>query len=349
MVTPRSAYEHTNRLLQDLFAKRQDDARNLAPACHQLWQVATDTALAGGKRLRPYLVALAYEAIANKPVDNTIYQAGLPVELLHIAVLMHDDIIDRDTVRHGKPNVSGRYQSLYASESAAVDIPHFANSSALIAGDLLLAEAYRSIASLNHPRSDSAFAAFHDGVFAVCGGELLDTEAPFRRNPTDALTICSLKTASYSFVMPLTIGAVLAGADEKQLSALRHFAEALGTAFQLTDDLLGVFGDNTKTGKSTIGDIREGKKTYLVEQFYQLASADQRAAFDAVFGRADLSDEAYARARQLMIDSGAQEACLLTIDRCSTDATAFLDHLDLTPDYRQAFYDLITRCTQRET
>lgn len=226
-----------------------------------------------------------------------------------MSLLIHDDIIDRDYVRYGVDNVAGKYfKTYYDIVEDEAERLHYAQSAAILAGDLLIASSYRLIVSSNI--DGGILRAVQDvhsrSIFDVAGGELIDTEAAFRpANSIDAQTVAQYKTASYTFIGPLTIGAILAGASDGDVMQLRSFAKSLGVAYQLRDDVIGIFGDEQTIGKPTISDIREGKHTYMVEEFYKLADGDQKTRFEQHFGDKHVSPEEAEVIMQLLQESGA--------------------------------------------
>jgi geranylgeranyl diphosphate synthase type II len=159
-------------------------------------------------------------------------------------MLIHDDIIDRDDISYGVRNISGSYLDHY--ETLVPDTNerrHFARSAAILAGDLLLSDAYRLIAQLQVPASAilAAQSLLNEAIYSVVGGELLDTEAAFKKLASaHPEIIATYKTAGYSFVMPLLIGATIAGAPAEDLTILRHLGTKVGIAYQMRDDYLGV-------------------------------------------------------------------------------------------------------------
>lgn len=338
--------DDTDRYLKKIVADKIDQADRLSTSYGELWHSIERLLFAGGKRLRPYMTHLSYSAFGGRDPEPVL-RAGAALELLHVSLLVHDDIIDRDTMRYGVKNISGQYLDIYQNtRSQLAEVRHYANSAAIMAGDLLLAEAHSLMAVAS--RDDKVMDCFSEAVFAVCGGELMDTEAAFVDRPVDSLTIAKYKTASYSFVAPLMIGAYLAGASRNDAKSLRTFAESLGVAYQLKDDLLGTFGDELTTGKTRIGDTREGKQTYLVEQFYNLASEQQRADFMTVFGKSDLPDADYLLAIELLESSGAKQATEAKIDQLEVVIADCLETLSIDREHRLAMSDLVATCLNRD-
>jgi geranylgeranyl diphosphate synthase type II len=306
---------------------------------------------AGGKRLRPYITLLSYGMNGHERNIDDILPAAAAQEMLHMAMLIHDDIIDRDQIRYGVKNVAGQYDEHYGQYvENSTERLHFSNSAAIIAGDLLISEAYALIqkCKIDAAHIAKAQSTLSQAIFNVVGGELLDTESAFMPfDQIDALTIAHYKTASYSFVSPLTMGAQLADMPADVIQKLEKFGIALGIAYQLQDDILGFFGDEIVTGKSVSSDITEGKHTHLVEQFYRLANPDQISEFATIFNNRAATNDQLEQARKLLQISGAVEAILNTIGQYANQARLELDDITMNDDARSAFLELIERCTAR--
>lgn len=270
-----------------------------------LWQDIGHV-IKGGKGFRPYLVAIGYGKL-----DNAIVPIAAAQEMIHAATLMHDDVIDQDTVRRNMLNINGRYLERYQQYLPHHEALHYAYSAGLLAGDALISEAYQSIAQSSMP-ADVKMAAtsrLHLSIFEVLGGELLDLEASFISDISyDPMVISRYKTSGYSFVGPLHIGAICRGAPQQDFTLLEEFGINAGIGFQLQDDLLGVFGLQTDTGKSNLNDLREAKDTYLIECYAKRLQPDspERQAFDATFGNPNATDAALAALKENIEASGAR-------------------------------------------
>lgn len=327
-------------------------AAHMHPQYAQLWRSIETLITAGGKRFRPYMLVISYSAYADADADiEPILPAALAQELIHQAMLVHDDIIDRDTMRYGIQNVAGQYNSIYAADiETAEERAHMSLSSALLAGDVLLSDAYHflSKADVSVDRLSQATSILSNGVFEVVGGELLDTENSFlQQTHIPAETIARYKTASYSFISPVTMGALLAGAPEQDIALLKQFSEYVGVGYQLRDDLLGVYGDEDKTGKSASSDITEGKRTYLIEQFDMLASDDQKQAFYDIFHHSNADEQALLTARELLEASGAKARVEETIELLATNAEEVLAQCSAPEAAKTIFRELVTQCLHR--
>jgi len=351
VLAPSESKEMLDAFIAPLLQQRIEEARRISPHYETLWQDIQKLYSAGGKRLRSYMTLLTYETFSTRSFTS-ILPAAAAQELLHLAMLIHDDIIDRDDIRYGVKNISREYRDHYEEIIEDIDDRrHYAQSAAMLAGDLLISEAYVLITETDAPAPAilSAQRLLSRAMFQVIGGELLDTEAAFRgADSADPLVIAEQKTASYSFVSPFLMGATLAEATPAQLEILQRFGEQLGIAYQLRDDIIGVFGDEELTGKSTDSDIKEGKRTLLIEEFYKLSSEAQRTTFDALFGRHDLTDSDIAAVKSLLEESGAQQAVEDLIAAYQVHTHALLDTLEMDEPHRAQFSALIDLCLKRD-
>lgn len=350
-LTPSDSKKIVDAFLLPLLTERTEQARRVNPHYETLWQSIAKLYQAGGKRLRSYMTLLAYISFSEKPVD-TILPAAAAQELLHLAMLIHDDVIDRDAVRYGVKNITGQYNDFYQEIIADdTDRQHYAESAAVLSGDLLISESY-ILLSETDVASDAILAAqglLAKAMFNVIGGELLDTEAAFRGiDSADPLTIAEQKTASYSFVSPFLMGATLAGANVEQLDIMQKLGEQLGIAYQLRDDVIGVFGSTEATGKSTDSDLREAKQTFLIEAFHKNATTLQSQTFDRLFGRNDITNEQMDELKQVLMQSGARDSVEQTIATYQDYSHTLVDQLSINVDCRQSFHELINLCLDRE-
>lgn len=350
VATGTDALTQINSVINHYFETSIIDATQLDPSYRQLWEIMYGLIRAGGKRLRPLMTLTAYKAFGGTDVDVMLPVAAAQ-ELLHFSLLIHDDVIDRDYTRYGTLNVAGRYKVLYSKFLAEeADQTHFSHSAAILGGNLMLSGAHQLIASSNLTAKQKT-AAQHllsQSIFEVAGGELLDTELSFvPYTDGDALKIARYKTAGYSFKAPLLTGAKLAGATDKQAAILTDYALALGVAYQLVDDLLGTFGEEDTTGKSTTSDILEGKRTYMVEQAMNAMTVVEKSRFDSLFGNQSATREEIETVKLLLVTTGAKTKTEQMIHTYADTARASLDLLKLNETYHDEFAKLITTVTER--
>ncbi len=310
-----------------------------------------DYLCSGGKRIRPHIVIATAQGY-GLDVSEDVLSVACAWELIHSAMLMHDDIIDRDLVRHGQPNIAGRYQEIYGP-TGVTDMEHYASSAALLSGDLLISYSQQIILESNLA-SDikiQLLKYINQAIFEVVGGEFIDTEtALYSIQKTDARKIARYKTASYTFIMPLLTGAALAGAGHQEQARLREIGNNLGIAFQLTDDILGIFGDMEVTGKTTDGDIREKKHTMLVQEAYNRLEGVEKDKL-AKFYSSDfiLSDGDIETVRQLLVSSGAKQAVLDESEALTKQAESLIAQLQITEEARQELHGLVESLLNRRS
>lgn len=343
------AIEHE---LDAYFKDATERAAALDSSYQSVWEALYGLMQAGGKRFRPNMTMLAYDAFGGRDTQSVIPIAAAQ-ELLHLCLLIHDDIIDRDYIRHGVPNIAGRYKVYYQRHlPSSEDITHYAHSTATLAGDLMLSGAFELLlkSSVSAEQKITVHRLLSEAVFVVAGGELMDTEASFiPSSDGNSLKVALYKTAHYSFVTPLVTGAYLAGADDAQIQALRHYAEALGVAYQLVDDLLGVFGAEKQTGKSSLADIREGRRTYLVEQALAHMNSNDKMLFNLAFGNQQATTEAMITAKELLVSTGARQHTEALIDTYRAEAHGAIAELQLGEVQQEKFTRLIDLVTKRSS
>jgi len=291
-----------------------------------LWD-SLEQAGTGGKRVRPALVLAAYAGFGGRD-PAVVAPVAVSFELLHTAFLIHDDVIDRDLTRRGVTNVAGRFnERALAHGASAEQAGVWAAAAAILAGDLALSEAHRALAKLPvdaHTRL-RLLDLLDRAVFVSAAGELADVTNSSARNPltgAEVITTLENKTAVYSFEAPLQAGAVLAGASADAIRLLGRYGRLVGVAFQLTDDLLGVFGDPVKTGKSVTADLREGKQTALIAH---AGGTDSWPLIAPYLGKIDLSDEEAEQAREYLRACGAKTAVESLARDYARQAIAALD------------------------
>lgn len=345
-----SVRQGVEEVLETFFTQHVQAASAIHPHYADLWKSMERLFKAGGKRLRPQMLVLAYESFGGKDT-STILPIAAAHEILHLSVLIHDDIIDRDQIRYGIPNVAGQYQQIYTPYGLQeTENSHYSLSAALLGGDLLISAAHQLIlqSKIEDRLKILAFHQLGEGIFEVAGGELLDTEASFRGvDASDPETIARYKTIGYSFISPLLTGAYLAEASEEAIELIKSFSIAVGTAFQFADDLLGVFGDETVTGKSHDSDIREGKRTRLVQYTLQYLNDADRDIFNTAFGNQLASATDIDISRQLMITSGAQQAVIDDIQLYASEAHSVLERLPISAESKARFAELVERASKR--
>jgi geranylgeranyl pyrophosphate synthase len=313
-----------------------------------LWE-SIEHQSSGGKRVRPRLVWSAYRGFGGED-RGLATRVALAFELLHTAFLIHDDLIDRDLVRRGAPNVAGRFAEralAHGADERASAV--WGETAAVLAGDLALSRAHRELAMLPVEREcrEALLDILDRAVFISAAGELADVVSSLRgTTPAIESVLATLeqKTAVYSFEAPLAAGAVLAGAGAESVAALCRFGRLVGVAFQITDDVLGVFGDPVVTGKSSSADLREGKRTALIAH---AATTPSWALISDRLGDPELGEAEADAIRQELLRCGALDAAVALADEHVTLARHELDAVDLPAGLRAELGDFAQRAAER--
>lgn len=286
---------------------------------------------AGGKRLRPALLLLGARVAGGGPDDVT--GPALALELVHTCALIHDDLIDAATDRRGQPAAHVSFAQRHRSAGWDGDPDHYGMSAALLLGDLahVWADEVFRRATVAPDHLDAALARFATMREEVTVGQFLDVGVAATRSDdaAAALEVANLKSARYSVARPLEIGAVLGAGPGELSDGLLAFGVPLGQAFQLRDDVLGVFGDEATTGKSAVSDLAEGKRTWLVAATLERLPPDGRERLESLLGDADLDAAAVAEIRATMERSGGLAATEATIAELVDRALTRLDELPL--------------------
>lgn len=285
--------------------------------------------LAGGKRFRALFCYWGWQSVSNPGVGFDVAedsaQADFPavitaaasLEVFHAAALVHDDIMDNSDTRRGRPSAHKRFESLHSSSRWLGNPKTFGDSAGLLLGDLLLGwsdEMFDSaLRALSDPAANAAARAeFNLMRTEVTVGQYLDIveENAWRNHPESELLprahrVIVYKSAKYSVEAPLAIGASLGGGTPEQVATLRAFGLPLGVAYQLRDDLLGVFGDPKVTGKPAGDDLREGKRTVLIALARPALQANARTLLDELLGDPELDAHQIQILQGVLRDSGA--------------------------------------------
>ena len=300
--------------LTAFFAGRGELVEELGPVFVSATGALEDFVLRGGKRTRPAFAWTGWLGAGGDPGGpqaQAVLTACSALELVQACALIHDDIIDSSRTRRGFPTVHVDFERRHRERDWGGDSAHFGVSVAVLIGDLALSWADDMVAAAG---LDAAARARFDPVWAamrteVMGGQLLDVhgEAGADDSVAAALRINRYKTAAYTVERPLHLGAALADADPGLIAAYREFGTDIGIAFQLRDDLLGVFGDPDVTGKPSGDDLREGKRTVLVAEALRRADATDPDAARLLRDSlgTDLSPEQVTGLRTMITELGA--------------------------------------------
>lgn len=274
----------------------------------EVMQAYLDVLSRGGKRLRGALTMHAY-FMAGGDDDRVAVRAATCIEMLHAYLLVIDDIADRSRLRRGAAAAHVLLEQYHAEHRYKGNAEHFAESqatnAALIGAHLALLEIGHL--GLKDSRKLIALNIINEAMVTTCHGQINDimNEVVPYVSETETQQVMTWKTAYYTFVNPLEFGFVLAGKSFDDVPWLRDYAMHAGVSFQLTDDLLGVYGDNFETGKSNLDDLREGKMTLLVARALERGNEEQRDKLKSVLGRQDITETEREEVMTILDDTGA--------------------------------------------
>jgi geranylgeranyl diphosphate synthase type I len=306
--------------------------------------------LGGGKRLRPAFAYWGYRGAGGVDSDAVV-AAVSSLELVQASALIHDDLMDRSDTRRGEPAVHRRFAVRHFEAGWRGDAGQFGDNAAVLLGDLCLVWSDELLHSCGVEADAVARArpVFDEMRTEVTVGQYLDvlTQATGDTSLERASKVATYKSAKYTVERPLLMGAALAGASAEVSAAYSAYGLPLGEAFQLRDDVLGVFGDPEQTGKPAGDDLREGKRTYLVAAAHETADPADRAELDGRLGDPDLDGAGVARLREIIRGTGALTRTEQRITTLTAAAVAALSVAPLEADARQVLRDLADAATRR--
>jgi geranylgeranyl diphosphate synthase type I len=306
--------------------------------------------LCGGKRLRPAFCYWGFRGAGGQDGDEVVHAAAA-LELFQACAIVHDDVMDGSDTRRGKPAVHRRFAALHRTEGWLGDPETFGTGAAILLGDLCLSWSDQMLWGSGLPVEDvqRGHAVFEVMRAELMGGQYLDLLEQARGGGSveRALRVARYKSAKYTVEKPLHLGAALAGAGQEVLDGYSGFGLPLGEAFQLRDDVLGVFGDPAETGKPAGDDLREGKRTALVAMALDAASPAQAAVVRRHLGDPHLSDEGVARLRQVIDETGALARVEGLVAELLSDALAALDAAPVADPAREVLRELAHAATER--
>lgn len=309
-----------------------------------LYNSIREFSLRDGKRIRPILLALSYKGYRKNPavMSPSIYYASTCIELLHNFMLIHDDIIDRSDLRRGKPTIHRLLEK-------AANIPErkrLGYDLSIVAGDIVYALAIDAFLSINEElhRKERALKYFIQTAVFTAMGEFADTlhgvRALNRVKEKDVFLNYTLKTARYTFDCPLVVGAILAGANNQDIKSLSKLGLLIGQAFQIQDDVIGIFDTEKNIGKSILSDLTESKKTILVCHAYRTLKGKDRKKFLEIFLKNKKTYADLIVIRQIFRQAGSLAYSLEQINKRLTEALKILRNLKMTLKYK----NLIEKC-----
>jgi geranylgeranyl diphosphate synthase type I len=313
---------------------------------------ALEELLAAGKRLRPAFCYWGWRG-AGRADGPPVLAAAAALELLHASALVHDEVMDGSDTRRGRPSLHRRFAARHTGQHWHGSPESFGTGAAILLGDLLLSwtDGMYHASGLPDDALRRGQAVLDLMRTEVIAGQYLDLLGQASGNETveSALRVVEYKTAKYTIERPLQLGAALAGFPDGPVpAAFSAYGLPLGVAYQLRDDILGVFGDPAQTGKPAGDDVREGKRTVLLAIARARAGAAQARIIDEPLGDPQLDREGVAEVRAVITDTGALAACETTIGEHVAQAVAALGRAPVTDEARAALAELAVAATARQ-
>jgi geranylgeranyl diphosphate synthase type I len=340
-----------HKVLDDFLSGQADAMEQVSPDCAPLVEVVADFVRAG-KRLRPAFCYWGWRG-AGGPDCEPIVAAAATLELFQAAALIHDDLMDDSDTRRGMPSVHRRFAMLHRGSGWVGEPRRFGLAGAVLTGDLCLVWCDQMLtdSGLDLERLARGRPAFDRMRTELMAGQYLDMREQALAGQPGAVErarrVIMFKSAKYTVEEPLLLGGLLAGAPESLLADYSAFGLPLGEAFQLRDDLLGVFGDPGQTGKPAGDDLREGKRTVLVACALERATPVQAGLVGRLLGDPGLDAAGVADLRTVIVETGARDAVEHMIEALVEQARNVLDRSGVTDAARAVLERLVEAATVR--
>ncbi|MFP4116518.1 MAG: polyprenyl synthetase family protein [Candidatus Aenigmatarchaeota archaeon] len=328
--------EKVNKELEEEFELHKKRAKNIHPEGVKVIDYLEDYTMRGGKRVRPALIIAGYKAVGGKE-PGKIVPASLSIEALQSYLLIHDDIMDEDEVRRGDTTLHKMYEQYHDKkfpdgraekfgENMGIIVGDIANSFAvaqLIKSDFDCDTKMKALEKFEQIHRHTGYGQVLDVTFNEKSLEEIDEE--------DVLTVHYLKTSQYTMAGPLELGVIFARGNEDQRKILKKYGEKAGKAFQIYDDMLGLYGDEEKLGKPIASDLEEGKKTLLMVKAYENGDEEQRKKLKEALGKKDITEEEVKEVRDIVKETGSYDYSREMTVKLAEEAKQVLDESKLDP------------------
>ncbi len=305
-----------------------------------------------GKLLRGSVLCFAYEAFRGKAPDKAAVRAAMALEVTHSALLIHDDIMDGDGTRRGRPSMHEQYRRVAAKQKLSQE-QRFGVNMALSGADaaLFMAMELLSEAQASTTAGSGFYSMFVEQLLKTCTGQMQDVyfdARPAMPSKQEIHRLMRAKTAGYTLALPLAMGASLAGEPASVIRRLRAIGVAGGTIFQIRDDELGILGDTAKTGKPVGSDVKEGKKTLVYYYLTRRCTPEEREKAGAIFGNSLATADDIAYVSSLVRRHRIPKLLSGDIDRLRRKAFADIDKLAADGSLKDELKELVAFCAQRQ-
>jgi geranylgeranyl diphosphate synthase type I len=342
--------ERVGKALSAFLSAQRSALDEVGEELGSLTDAAADLLLDGGKRMRPAFAYWGWRGAGGADSDEVVATVSA-LELLHACALVHDDVMDRSDTRRGRPAAHRRFAAEHRVAGWPGDPEAYGGSTAILLGDLCLvwADAMLHGSGLEPAAVLRARPVYEQMRTELMAGQYLDVLEQYRGDSSleSALRVARYKTAKYTVERPLQLGGVLADAPAELLAAYSGYGLPLGEAFQLRDDVLGVFGDPETTGKPAGDDLREGKRTALVAAAGEKATPRQQALLRRHLGDPALDATGLQLLREVIVETGALARVESLIAQRVDEALGALSAADVAAETGAALTALATATTLR--
>ena len=336
-----------------IFLNRESAYLNsISPELSPVSDSLTSFLLDSGKRLRP-LFAYAGFAAAGGSIEKSALRAMAALELLQACALIHDDLMDGSDTRRGKPSIHRHFESVHVQEELDGFAPQYGLSAAVLLGDLSLvwSDQMLNTAGLTTEQFARVLPFYNEMRVELMAGQFLDIHEQTQKdtNVDRSMKIARYKSGKYTIERPLHLGAAMCSSSKEVTDALSAYGLPLGEAFQLRDDLLGVFGDPSVTGKPAGDDLREGKRTVLIAMTHERQSPAQLEICKKYFGKPDIDAEGVAILQEIIESTGARKGLESTIELLTDQALTAAQSQAFTDDGKALLVELANIATKRSS
>jgi geranylgeranyl diphosphate synthase type I len=342
-----------NGSLAQFFDKESEYLRDIGEELHPVADALGHFLLDSGKRLRPLFATIGFLGAGGELTPEVI-RATSSLELVHVCALIHDDVMDASDTRRGAPSIHKQFEKLHLDQKLHGGAEQFGVATAILLGDLALIWAAKALhESALPPANILRCLPFYDEMrVELMAGQYLDVyeQALASESVERSLKVARFKSGKYSIERPLHFGASLSNSFSTEvIDIYSEYGLPLGEAFQLRDDVIGVFGDPEKTGKPAGDDLREGKRTVLVATTLSRASSSQRATFTQLFGRKDLDTPQIELLREIIVETGALAEVESIIEEMTFKAHKALTTGGINPSAVTLLDEMAVAATQRNS
>ncbi len=328
-----------------VFLKDMDSYHGLGKLSPELSNAIKEFVLRPGKRVRPILLSVGYLGFSNKKPAG-LYRTAISIELVHDFMLVHDDIIDKSDLRRGKPTMHKLFEK-YLKKYKGVKFS--GEDLSIVAGDVMYALSIHSFMSIDEDpiRKQKALLKFVETAIHTGSGEfielLLGLKDINKVTQDDVYKVYDYKTASYTFATPLSAGAILAGASQKEVDKLFQFGIYLGRAFQIKDDILGMFGNEKEIGKSALTDLQEAKKTILIWQAYKKADKKTKNVIKQMLSRKEVTRKDLKTIKEIVVSTGSLDYARSQVNGFIKKALSLIESSKIKKEYRVFLSDYVKK------